>query len=130
MTSDYEHQSSAASGLKFDPSVAAGLVLFAVGALAAVAWGGHAWATALRWAGLLALAGAGRQKKSLTYWIFFSMILGGEIGFDRPSTAEHLSLLSDIFLRLIKVIVAPLIFGTLVTGIAGHEDLREIAHLF
>lgn len=129
MTTASDHKSSAASGARFDPSVAAGLVLFAVGALAAVAWGGHAWVTALRWAGLLALAGAGRQKKSLTYWIFFSMFLGGEIGFDRPSTAEHLGLLSDIFLRLIKVIVAPLIFGTLVTGIAGHEDLRAVGRI-
>jgi Na+/H+-dicarboxylate symporter len=129
MTPDSGHKSSAKSGGRFDPAVAAGLALFAVGALAQVAWGGHAWFTALRWSGVVALAGAGKQKKSLTYWMFFSMIVGGEIGFDRPSTAEHLSLLSEIFLRLIKVIVAPLIFGTLVTGIAGHEDLRAVGRI-
>ena len=39
------------------------------------------------------------------------MLLGGEIGLDRPQFAEHLRVFSDIFLRLIKVIVAPLIFG-------------------
>lgn len=43
--------------------------------------------------------------------------------------AEHLRVLSDIFLRLIKVIVAPLIFGTLVTGIAGHGNLRSVGRI-
>ncbi len=60
---------------------------------------------------------------------FFSMLLGGEIGLDRPQVAEHLRVLSDIFLRLIKVIVAPLIFGTLVTGIAGHGNLRSVGRI-
>jgi len=41
----------------------------------------------------------------------------------------HLRLLSDIFLRLIKVIVAPLILGTLVTGIAGHGDLKKVGRI-
>jgi len=57
------------------------------------------------------------------------MLLGGEIGLDRPQLAEHLRVFSDIFLRLIKVIVAPLIFGTLVTGIAGHGNLRSVGRI-
>ena len=57
------------------------------------------------------------------------MLLGGEIGLDRPQIAEHLRVLSDIFLRLIKVIVAPLILGTLVTGIAGHGNLRSVGRI-
>ena len=57
------------------------------------------------------------------------MLLGGEIGLDWPQVAEHLRVLSDIFLRLIKVIVAPLIFGTLVTGIAGHGNLRSVGRI-
>ena len=57
------------------------------------------------------------------------MLLGGEIGLDRPQFAEHLRVFSDIFLRLIKVIVAPLIFGTLVTGIAGHGNLRSVGRI-
>jgi proton glutamate symport protein len=57
------------------------------------------------------------------------MLLGGEIGLDRPQLAEHLRVLSDIFLRLIKVIVAPLILGTLVTGIAGHGNLRSVGRI-
>lgn len=79
--------------------------------------------------GLLLLAVAGLQKRSLTYWIFFAMLLGLEIGLDQPQFAEHLRVLSDIFLRLIKVIVAPLILGTLITGIAGHGNLKSVGRL-
>jgi len=76
-----------------------------------------------------AIAGGGWRRSSLTYWIFFAMLLGGEIGLDRPQFGEHLRVFSDIFLRLIKVIVAPLIFGTLVTGIAGHGNLRSVGRI-
>ena len=98
-----------------------GLLLFFVGAALPIFFGMHTWILVVRWIGLVAIA-AGGWRRSLTYWIFFSMLLGAEIGFDKPHAAEHLRLLSDIFLRLIKVIVAPLILGTLVTGIAGHGD--------
>jgi proton glutamate symport protein len=106
-----------------------GLVFFAAGSVLAPMAGAHAWITALRWSGLAALAGHGLSRRTLTYWILISVLLGGEIGFDWPQAAEHLRLLSDIFLRLIKVIVAPLILGTLITGIAGHEDLRSVGRL-
>ena len=107
----------------------AGVLLFLLGAGLAIALGPPHWIAALRWAGLLAIAAAGFRGRSLTYWIFFSMLLGGEIGLDRPQVAEHLRVFSDIFLRLIKVIVAPLIFGTLVTGIAGHGNLRSVGRI-
>src|ERR1700683_5001576 len=106
-----------------------GVLLFLLGAGLAILLGPQLWITVLRWVGLLAIAAAGFRGRSLTYWIFFSMLLGGEIGLDRPQLAEHLRVLSDIFLRLIKVIVAPLIFGTLVTGIAGHGNLRSVGRI-
>jgi proton glutamate symport protein len=109
--------------------VAPGMFLFLLGAILAIVFDAHALFTALRWAGLLAIAAQGRDRRSLTYWIFFAMLLGGEIGADRPQFAEHLRLLSDIFLRLIKVIVAPLILGTLITGIAGHKDLKSVGRI-
>ena len=90
---------------------------------------GHTWIAALRWAGLLAIASTGLWRQSLTRWIVFAMLLGGEIGLDRPQFAEHLRVFSEIFLRLIKVIVAPLIFGTLVTGISGHGNLRSVGRI-
>lgn len=107
----------------------AGVLLFFLGAALAVLLGPQLWYTVLRWTGLVFIAAAGLRGSSLTYWIFFSMLLGGEIGLDRPQLAEHLRVLSDIFLRLIKVIVAPLILGTLVTGIAGHGNLRSVGRI-
>jgi len=83
----------------------------------------------MRWVGLFCLVIAGIRRRSLTFWIFFAMLAGFEIGLDRPQFAVQLRLLSDIFLRLIKVIVAPLILGTLVTGIAGHGDLKKVGRI-
>ncbi len=107
----------------------AGVLLFLLGAVLAIALAPHFWLTVARWAGLASIAAAGLRGRSLTYWIFFAMLLGGEIGLDRPQLAEQLRVLSDIFLRLIKVIVAPLVIGTLVTGIAGHGNLRSVGRI-
>jgi len=107
----------------------AGVVLFFAGIICSAFLPGHTWFAGLRWIGLLCLAAGGLRKRSLTYWIFFAMLFGGEIGFDRPGIAEHLRFLSDIFLRLIKVIVAPLILGSLISGIAGHGDLRRLGRI-
>ncbi len=57
------------------------------------------------------------------------MLMGAEVGFDRPGVADHLRFLSDIFLRLIKAIVAPLILGSLISGIAGHGNLRSLGRI-
>jgi proton glutamate symport protein len=54
------------------------------------------------------------------------MVAGTEIGVDAPRIAVELNVFSAIFLRLIKTIVAPLILGTLVVGIAGHGDLKKV----
>jgi proton glutamate symport protein len=62
-------------------------------------------------------------------WIFVAMIAGAELGFDAPAVAVNLRVLSDIFLRLIKTIVAPLILATLITGIAGHGDLKSVGRM-
>src|ERR1700734_375239 len=86
-----------------------GVGIFAAGALLSVFLGLHLWLALLRWAGLAVIAAVGWRRGSLTYWIFFAMLLGGEIGLDPPQFAEHLRVFSDIFLRMIKVIVAPLI---------------------
>jgi proton glutamate symport protein len=69
------------------------------------------------------------RKKSLTTWIMVSMLVGAEIGYDFPSFAIHLQLISKIFLRLIKTIIAPLLFATLVVGIAGHSDLKQVGRM-
>jgi proton glutamate symport protein len=106
-----------------------GVLLFLAAAILPLVFAPQSWFAVTRWVGLAILAAGGWRRPSLTYWIFFAMLLGGEIGLDRPQLGEHLRVFSDIFLRLIKVIVAPLIFGTLVTGIAGHGNLRAVGRI-
>lgn len=82
-----------------------------------------------RWAAIVALCLYAWRRRSLTAWIVVGMLVGTEIGYDWPNAAKHLQVLSTIFLRLIKTIVSPLIFGTLVVGIAGHADLKQVGRM-
>jgi proton glutamate symport protein len=109
--------------------IAAGVLLFLGGAALQIVSPSQHWAALLRDAALLLLAIAAVRQRSLTSWIFLAMLLGLEIGLEHPQFAEHLRFLSDIFLRLIKVIVAPLILATLITGIAGHDDLKSVGRI-
>ena len=83
----------------------------------------------LRLAGLIAFTVYAARRKSLTAWIIWGMLAGVEFGLDLPHLALQARVFSDIFLRLIKVIVAPLILGTLITGIAGHGEMRSVGRL-
>ena len=85
--------------------------------------------TAVRWAGIGVLLMYGIQKRSLTTWILISMVVGAEIGYDFPSFATNLNVLSKVFLKMIKTIIAPLIFATLVVGIAGHSNLKQVGSM-
>ena len=57
------------------------------------------------------------------------MIIGTEIGLNFPVFAQNLAVLSKIFLRLIKTIIAPILFATLVMGIAGHANLKQVGRM-
>jgi proton glutamate symport protein len=83
----------------------------------------------LRWLAILLIAAYATSGRSLTAWIFVGLLAGAEMGHDWPSVAVKLQLLGTIFLRLIKVIIAPLLFGVLVVGIAGHADLKKVGRL-
>src|SRR5690349_7968912 len=83
----------------------------------------------LRWLAIAALAVWAARRKSLTIWILVAMVAGAEVGHDFPAAAVSLRVLSQIFLRLIRTIVAPLIFATLVVGIAGHPNLRQVGRM-
>src|SRR6202795_1639226 len=83
----------------------------------------------LRWLAILLIATYATSRRSLTGWIFVGLLAGAELGHDWPSVAVKLQLLGTIFLRLIKGIIAPLLFGTLVVGIAGHADLKKVGRL-
>ena len=82
-----------------------------------------------RWVAVALLSGFALGRRSLTPWIFVAMIAGAEIGLDAPAFAVELRVLSDVFLRLIKTIVAPLILATLITGIAGHGDMKSVGRM-
>src|SRR5216684_6544259 len=85
--------------------------------------------TLLRWLAILLIAAYATSRRSLTSWIFVGLLAGAEFGHDWPSVAVNLQLLGTIFLRLIKVIIAPLLFGVLVVGIAGHSDFKKVGRL-
>ena len=85
--------------------------------------------TVLRWIAVAAIVGYALYKKSLTTWILISMIAGAEFGHDLPQIAVKMQVVSMIFLRLIKTIIAPLIFATLVIGIAGHSNLKQVGRM-
>ena len=82
-----------------------------------------------RWLGIGGLIVYGFKKKTLTAWILISMVIGTEIGNDFPEFAVNLQVLSKVFLKMIKTIVAPLLFATLVYGIAGHSDLKQVGRM-
>jgi proton glutamate symport protein len=83
----------------------------------------------LRWLAIFSVAAYATSRRSLTTWIFVGLLAGAEFGHDWPSVAVNLQVLGTIFLRLIKVIIAPLLFGVLVVGIAGHSDLKKVGRL-
>ena len=109
--------------------IAPALLLLVAGALWQGAHLSHGIGLALRWSGVLLLAGFAVARRSLTPWIFVAMVAGAEFGFDAPAAAAQTRVFSDIFLRLIKTIVAPLILATLVVGIAGHGDLKGVGRM-
>jgi proton glutamate symport protein len=110
--------------------VVIGLVLYATAAIFQHSLPGlRPVAIATRIVALLVFAWAAARRRSLTGWIFVGMLAGIELGVDAPHAALASRVFSDIFLRLIRVIVAPLIFGTLVTGIAGHAEAKTVGRL-
>jgi hypothetical protein len=89
-----------------------------------------------RWLAIAGVCAYAVRRRSLTTWILVSMIVGAEIGHDWPDVGVNLRVLSQIFLRMIKTIIAPLIFGTLVgrdrrpfEPQAGRPHGREGPHL-
>ncbi len=110
-----------------------GLVLIAIAVTSVQAMGiGSLNPTAtaiLRWIAISAVTYWVWKRKNLTTWILFSMVIGAEFGHDFPAIASELKVVSKIFLKLIKTIIAPLIFGTLVVGIAGHANLKQVGRM-
>src|ERR1051326_1845503 len=68
-------------------------------------------------------------RLSLTGWILVGLVVGGALGYVRPDWGVELFFLRNIFLNLIKSIIAPLVFSTLVVGIAGGGDLKKVGRM-
>ncbi len=70
------------------------------------------------------------RRVTLTQWILFSMIAGVLLGVVAPEFSQGLRMISNLFLRLIKCILVPLVLSTLIVGIAGHsDDLKAVGRL-
>jgi len=111
-------------------ALAAGL--FGAGALtASLAWllGWPSVGFAGRWLLIAGLVLWAWRRRTLTSWILVSMLVGAWVGYDWPETGMAARLLSQIFIRMIKTIIAPLLFATLVVGIAGHPNLRHVGRM-
>ena len=83
----------------------------------------------LRWIGIAILLGLALLRPSLLRWTVLAMLAGVELGIDAPRAALQTHLLAELFLRLIRMIVAPLLFATITTGIAGHTQLRSVGRV-
>ena len=104
----------------------------ALGALgASLGWliGAPALGLAGRWTLVAGLAIWAWRRRSLTTWILVSMVVGVSVGYDWPETGPAVRVLSQVFIRMIKTIIAPLLFATLVVGIAGHPNLRHVGRM-
>jgi proton glutamate symport protein len=108
------------------PLAAAALLIAGVvaGILAHSAFGAP-----LRWAGIALFTAIALRRPSLMLWTFLAMLAGVEIGLDAPGFAAQARLPGDLFLRTIRMIVAPLVFATITTGIAGHGQLRSVGRV-
>ncbi len=69
------------------------------------------------------------KHSRLTIAIFLSLVLGIIAGWAFPEFAVRTHVLAEIFLRMVKMIIAPLLFATLVVGIAGHGDGKSLGRL-
>lgn len=70
------------------------------------------------------------RRITLSQWIILAMIAGILFGWQFPAAARQTKIVSTIFLHLIKCIIVPLIFSTLIVGIAGHtDDMKAIGRL-
>ena len=69
------------------------------------------------------------KQSRLTIAIFVSLLLGILTGWLFPQFAVRTHVLAEIFLRMVKMIIAPLLFATLVVGISGHSNIKNLGRL-
>ena len=108
--------------------VLAGAALWLSGATTALL-GQPSPGAVLRCCGIALACAAALRRPSLLFWTLVAMFAGVELGVDAPHAAAQTHFLGELFLRLIRMIVAPLLFASITTGIAGHSQLRSIGRV-
>lgn len=83
----------------------------------------------VRWGTAVVLFWNALVRRNLTTWILTCMVFGIFVGVDFPNVAKALQPLSQGFIKLVKTIVGPILFATLVFGIAGHSDLNQVGRM-
>lgn len=83
----------------------------------------------VRWVTAAVLTLNALVRKNLTTWILTCLVLGVFVGLDFPNLAIAMHPLSQGFIKLVKTIVGPILFATLVFGIAGHSDLKSVGRM-
>ena len=107
----------------------AGAVFWAAGVTVGLSGSNALAAVLLRLVALALCAAATIMRSSLLSWTLLAMLSGLELGLDVPGVAVQTRFLGDLFLRLVRMIIAPLLFATITTGIAGHGQLRSIGRV-
>jgi proton glutamate symport protein len=126
---DLDSISSPVKRAEFAALAAVAAVLFSAGVALGLLHLGPEIAVVLRWVGIGLFVPFAVRRGSLLLWTFFAMLAGAELGVDLPHLAAQTHFIGEIFLRLIRMIVAPLIFGGIVTGIAGHSELKSVGRV-
>src|SRR5580692_11099453 len=134
MTQPHPHQPDPRTASKSGRTLPAvlgvtGCVLFAAGLGASLMHAPALVALGIRCTSITLVVPFALRRRSLLVWTFLAMLAGAELGVDAPQFASQTHFLGEIFLRLIRMIVAPLIFGGIVTGIAGHNELRGVGRV-
>ncbi len=84
---------------------------------------------ALRLTATCLVAALAWRYNTLSGWILAALPIGAMIGFDFPGIAANLDIFSKVFIQLIKTVIAPLLFGTLVIGVAGHSNMKQVGRM-
>src|SRR5215203_4675636 len=71
----------------------------------------------------------GNLTRHLYFWVLLAILAGGTIGYVSPETGVKLKPLGDGFIALIKMLIAPIIFCTVVLGIAGAGSMKKVGRV-
>ena len=67
--------------------------------------------------------------RHLYFWVLLAILIGGTIGYVSPETGVKLKPLGDGFIALVKMLIAPIIFCTVVLGIAGAGSMKKVGRV-